>query len=82
MSISNWSLLAAFGYGIWVLVGIFWLRRRKLRVIEKIDNKRMTNDDIVKHYGKSDPEVKNLVRDGRIFVGAGVALGIILYIIK
>ena len=77
MSNSDRFLLGALGYAIWLLIGLLWLRRRKRRVLARLDDGTKTNDDIVRLY-RNDPEVRSLVRDGRIYMGVGIVFGLML----
>ena len=77
MTHSDRFVLGALGYAIWLLIGLLWLRRRKRRVLARLDDGTMTNDDIARLHG-DDPEVRVLVRDGRIYMGVGIAFGLVL----
>lgn len=81
MTSSERLFVGAIGYGIWLLVAVFWLRRRKRRILDRLDDGAMTNDDIVRLHG-NDPEVRSLIRDGRFFVGGGIAFGLVLLFMK
>jgi hypothetical protein len=82
MNASIWIFIATFCYAIWIFIGVFWLRRRKVNILKRLDDGKMTNDDIVRNFGTTDEEVKTLIRDGRIFMGIGIAIGIALFILK
>lgn len=73
--------VSAIDYGIWLLVGVFWLRHRKRRILDRLDDGAMTNDDIVRFHG-SGPEVRSLIRDGRFFIGGAIAVGLVLLVVR
>ena len=81
MNEKQWIAVVVVSYILWIIIGIIWLFRRKLRFIGRI-GRPVTNDELIAMAKSGDEEIKKLRRDTKVLAAVGLVGAFVIYFIK
>ena len=81
MSEKQWIFVVFSIYVVWMIFGIVFIFRRKLKIINRI-GRPVTNDELIALAKAGDKEIGDVFRDTKVFVAIGQVAGVSVYFIK
>lgn len=81
MDAKLWMFSVSGSFGLWTLVGVIWLFRRKLKIVKRI-GRIVTNDELIAMAKSGDKELASLRKDTWIFLTIGLLLVTIFLFLK
>ena len=81
MSEKQWIFVIFSIYFVWIIFGVFFIFRRKLKIIDRI-GRPVTNDELIALAKAGDKEIGDVFRDTKVFIAIGLVAGIFVYFIK